>query len=113
MRDRRSFLKTLTAASVASLVPSGGLLGQERVVKLNVKGGAIDVHQHFPPPGVAATFGWSPERALEQMDKFGIGVAILSMTQNGDLLYTGTENGRNAVRRGNDYGAKVMQQHPA
>ena len=112
MRDRRSFLKTLTAAGVASLVPSGGLLGQERVVKLNVKGGAIDVHQHFPPPGAAATFGWSPERALEQMDKFGIGVAILSMTQNGDLLYDGTEKGRAAVRRGNEYGAKLMQQHP-
>jgi predicted TIM-barrel fold metal-dependent hydrolase len=102
----------LTAAGVASLIPSGGPLGQERVVKLNVEGGAIDVHQHFPPPGAAVTFGWSPERALEQMDKFGIGVAILSMTQNGDLLYDGTEKGRAAVRRGNEYGAKLMQQHP-
>jgi predicted TIM-barrel fold metal-dependent hydrolase len=58
------------------------------------------------------TFGWSPERALEQMDKFGIGVAILSMTQNGDLLYDGTEKGRAAVRAGNELGATLMQQHP-
>ena len=50
--------------------------------------------------------------SLEQMDKFGIGVAILSMTQNGDLLYNGTEKGRAAVRAGNEYGARLMQQHP-
>ena len=28
-----------------------GLFGQERVEKLNVRGGAIDVHHHFVPPG--------------------------------------------------------------
>jgi predicted TIM-barrel fold metal-dependent hydrolase len=34
------------------------------------------------------------------------------MTQNGDLLYNGTEKGRAAVRAGNEYGARLMQQHP-
>ncbi len=38
--------------------------------------------------------------SLEQMDGFGIGVAILSMTHNGELLYNGTEKGRAAVRAG-------------
>jgi predicted TIM-barrel fold metal-dependent hydrolase len=56
---------------------------------------------------------WTPEKSLEQMDTFGIAVAILSMTQSGDLLYDGTEKGRAAVRRGNEYGATLMQQHPA
>ncbi len=46
------------------------------------------------------------------MDKFGISVAILSMTQMGDTLYNGTEAGRTSVRTGNDYGAKLMQQYP-
>jgi predicted TIM-barrel fold metal-dependent hydrolase len=46
------------------------------------------------------------------MDEFGIGVAILSMTQNGELLYNGTEKGRAAVRAGNEYGAGLMQQYP-
>jgi predicted TIM-barrel fold metal-dependent hydrolase len=50
--------------------------------------------------------------SLEQMDKFGIGVAILSMTQNGELLYNGTAKGRAAVRAGNEYGAELMQQYP-
>ena len=46
------------------------------------------------------------------MEQFGIGVAILSMTQNGDLLYNGTEKGRAEIRRGNDYGARLMQKYP-
>ena len=114
MSNRREFLKTLTAAGAASLVPFGDLFGQERVVKLNVKGGAIDVHHHFQAPGTAAGGRpWSVELSLQQMEKFGIGVAILSMSQNGPLFYDGTEKGRTAVRRGNEYGAKLMQQHPA
>ena len=50
--------------------------------------------------------------SLEQMDKFGIGVAVLSMTQNGELLYNGGAKGRSAVRAGNEYGAELMQRYP-
>ena len=46
------------------------------------------------------------------MDKFDIAVAVLSLTQMGDLLYDGTEKGRANVRLGNDYGAKLMSDHP-
>jgi hypothetical protein len=46
------------------------------------------------------------------MDKFDIAVSMLSMTQMGDVLYDNTEKGRKAVRTGNDYGAKVMADHP-
>jgi predicted TIM-barrel fold metal-dependent hydrolase len=119
MNDRRTFLKTLAAAGTAGFMPpafaqgSGGA-GAKPAVRLNVRGGAIDVHHHFQGPGMSAgNRPWTPERSLEQMEKFGIGVAILSMTQNGDLLYDGTEKARAAVRRGNEYGAKLMQQHPA
>ena len=113
MNDRRTFLKTLAAAGTAGFMPRT-LRGQSNVVRLNVRGGAIDVHHHFQGPGMSAgNRPWTPERSLEQMEKFGIGVAILSMTQNGDLLYDGTEKGRAAVRRGNEYGAKLMQQYPA
>jgi 6-methylsalicylate decarboxylase len=113
MNDRRTFLKALAAAGTAGFMPRT-LRGQSNVVRLNVRGGAIDVHHHFQGPGMSAgNRPWTPERSLEQMEKFGIEVAILSMTQNGDLLYDGTEKGRAAVRRGNEYGAKLMQQHPA
>jgi predicted TIM-barrel fold metal-dependent hydrolase len=113
MTGRRAFLKTLAAAGAASALPAHGLLGQERAVKLNVRGGAIDVHHHFLAPGMTTNRAWSVDLSLAQMDKFGIGVAILSMTQSGELLYNGTEKGRAAVRAGNEFGAKVMQQHPS
>jgi predicted TIM-barrel fold metal-dependent hydrolase len=113
MKDRRTFLKTLAAAGAVAVVPRA-LAGQERGVKLNVRGGAIDVHHHFQAPGMGGgNRPWTVEGSLEEMEKFGIGVAILSMTQNGDLLYEGGEKGRAAVRRGNEYGASLMQKHPA
>jgi hypothetical protein len=62
MTNRRQFLETLAAAAAASLVPSSGVFGRGRVAKLNVPGGATNRP-------------WSPQMSLEQMDKFGIGVA--------------------------------------
>jgi 6-methylsalicylate decarboxylase len=112
MTDRRAFLKTLAAAGAATMVPLNGVFGQERVVKLNVRGGAIDVHHHFQPPGATGNRPWSVDLSLQQMEKFGISVAIMSMTQNGELLYNATEKGRTAVRQGNDFGAKIMADHP-
>lgn len=62
----------------------------------------------------ANTFGrgWTPEKTLEQMDKFNISVSILSMTQMGPLLYDNTQKGRDAVRTGNDYGASLVAKWP-
>src|SRR5262245_21542462 len=112
MTDRRRFIKALGVASAAALVPSAGLFGQERTVRLNVRGGAIDVHHHFQPPGGTSNRPWSPQLTLDSMEKFNIGVGILSMTQNGELLYNGAEKGRAAVRGGNEFGARLMQQYP-
>ena len=113
--SRRDFLKALAATGFyASTV-----FTQEKVNKVNVRGGAIDVHHHHQPPALGPGAGgrggrgpWTPEKTLEQMDKFGISVAVLSMTQMGDVLYTGDETGRKNVRLGNDYGAKLMHDHP-
>jgi predicted TIM-barrel fold metal-dependent hydrolase len=113
MRGRRTFLKSLAAAGTALMAPTGDLFGQERVNRLEVPGGAIDVHHHFVPPGHRAyPRPWSVEASLDQMERFGIGVAILSMTQNADLLYNGTEKGRMEVRHGNDYCAELVQKYP-
>lgn len=114
MTNRRTFLKVLAAAGAATAFPLRGAFGQRDVVKLDVRGGAIDVHHHFNMPGskgnARVPLPWTPERALEQMDKFNIGVAILSRT--GGQYYDATEKSRTAARESNDYGAKVMQQYP-
>jgi predicted TIM-barrel fold metal-dependent hydrolase len=112
MTNRRRFLEALAVSGVASLAPCVAAFAQPRRTKLNVRGGAIDVHHHFVPPQGVTNRPWSPQMSLDQMDEFGIGVAILSMTQNAELLYNGSEKGRAAVRAGNEYGASLMQQHP-
>ena len=114
--NRRELLKTLAAVG-AGMALSREPLDAQFVNKSTAKGGRIDVHHHHAPPGLQAggrgrNGPWTPERSLEQMDKFDIAVAILSMTQMGDALYNGTEKGRANVRLGNDYGAKLMAEHP-
>lgn len=123
--SRRDALRTLGSASATATLPVRELFAQF-VTKSTARGGRIDVHHHHVPPGVGGfggagrggagrggrTGNWTPESTLEQMEKFDIAVAILSMTQMGDILYDNTEKGRAAVRKGNDYGAKVMSDHP-
>ena len=113
-RNRREFVKTMGALSAGAV--SRGVLRGQSVNKSTAKGGRIDVHHHHQPPSLRLGRGrgpvWTPELSLEQMDKFDIAVAILSLTQNGDALYDGTEKGRTNVRTGNDYGARLMSDHP-
>ena len=119
--SRRDVLRSI-AATGAAAVAAGELLGQF-VNKSTAKGGRIDVHHHHMPPGLTGPAApvaagaqarptWTVERTLEQMDKFDIAVSILSLTQSGNIFYDNTEKGRAAIRKGNDYGAKVMADHP-
>lgn len=111
---RRDVLKTLALGAGVALC--GPDLRGQFVNKSTAKGGRIDVHHHHQPPtlrlGGRPGRAWTPEWSLEQMDKFDIAVAILSLTQMGDALYDGTEKGRANVRLGNEYGARLMADHP-
>ena len=51
MTNRRQLLAAMAAAGAASVMPWSSVFGQDRVVKLNVRGGAIDVYHHFVLPG--------------------------------------------------------------
>jgi len=116
---RRTLLHSVSVAGVAALLSDVRLFGQI-ANKSTAQGGRIDVHHHHIPPALLARLpnaptrftSWTPEQSLEQMDKFDIAVSILSLTQMGDILYDGKETGAAAVRLGNEYGAKVMSEHP-
>jgi predicted TIM-barrel fold metal-dependent hydrolase len=119
--SRRDVLKALGAAGAAGAMFSSNSLFGQKVDKSTAKGGRIDVHHHHAPPALRTGPGgrgrggygpWTPELSQMMMDKYDIAVAILTMTQMGNLLYDNTEKGRRNVRMGNDYGAKVMADHP-
>ena len=110
---RRGFLKALAMTGAGAVLPPS-LLSQEKVNRLTARGGAIDVHHHYRPPleGAVGNPKWSAQMSLDQMDKFGIAVSLLSMTQLREQLYDGTEKGRKLMRFCNDFAAKLMQDHP-
>ena len=110
--SRRDALKALGAAG---MVAAASEMSGQFINKSTAKGGRIDMHHHHVPSGMGAGGrggAWTVDATLEQMHKFDISVAILSMTQMGNVLYDNTPKGRAEVRRGNDYGAKLVAEHP-
>lgn len=123
MQDRRDFLKTFAAAGASA----AALLAQNPNPPKNYKTGRLDVHHHFelPPAGGGGRGGggrggggrggvsaWTPEQSLEQMDKFDIGFAMLSHPGDGDQVMDATEKGTMFARKINEFGAKIVSDHP-
>jgi 6-methylsalicylate decarboxylase len=86
--------------------------------------GMIDVHFHLIPqfyrdavyeagrgPAIGRYPDWSPQLALELMDKHGIAVAITSIAQPG-VGFMPDEKAADFARRCNDYAAELIGQHP-
>jgi predicted TIM-barrel fold metal-dependent hydrolase len=103
MSTRRDFVKTLAAGAI--LAQRGGLAGGPRT-------GRIDVHHHRTTVGGGGRTEWSPRRSLEEMDKYGIDVAITSVSAAGPALYEGTEKSNTFARASNEQGAKMVQEFP-
>lgn len=81
----------------------------------------IDVHHHFFPPEYLAVMGdmakrpvvrdWTTARSLEEMDKNGIGTAVLSLSPPG-LHHVGKEETRRLARAVNEHATKLRSIHP-
>ena len=111
--------KTLRRRDLFRFVTAGCLLtangaAAQRSSRVPRKG-KIDVHHHVPPPpGTAAGGGngpvWSPEIAVEEMDRNGVATGIGSP---GPLPITAdVEMVRKLAREYNEYGARIGQDHP-
>jgi predicted TIM-barrel fold metal-dependent hydrolase len=122
-RSRRSFLVGAGAFVAASVVPGGLVLAQGESRKL------IDTHHHFYPPAYqkawldwedqrkiphfAQQVAWTRDKAVEEMDRNGIRVAVLSIASTPGLWFdTGSESAGRMVRICNDYGAEMMRDYP-
>ena len=116
--SRRHFLfNALTAILGASAGGSLAALAQTGASTTD----KVDFHHHFIPArhleAIVAqresgrTPAWSPERSIEEMDKNGIATSIVSLVQPGVWL-GGIENSRKLARDCNEYGAKMVTDHP-
>jgi predicted TIM-barrel fold metal-dependent hydrolase len=82
----------------------------------------VDFHHHFVPPrhleAILAqresgrTPPWSPELSIAEMDKNGIATAICSLVQPGVWLGSGVDAARTLARECNEYGARMVADHP-
>ena len=82
----------------------------------------IDVHHHHAPPELSAVIerlqtgqqpliDWTPTRSIEDMDRGGVAAAVVSITNPG-LWFGDAAVTRRLARACNDYGAKLVQDHP-
>ena len=123
--DRRSFITASLAAiglGTASAVGRRISAGQQSQSSIAATKYRVDVHHHFGPPAwVAAMKGqkllqpantaWTPEKSLEDLDRGGGAAAVLSITNPG--LYLGDKQQTvRLARECNDFGARVVQNHP-
>jgi predicted TIM-barrel fold metal-dependent hydrolase len=128
--QRRRVLTGLGAAAAAaaaeSLLHPGFALAQAPQYGARRR---IDVHHHFLPPAyreeirdalVASATGspgfglvmkWSPQMSLDAMDEFGVAAAVLSISTPG-VWFGNVADARRLARECNEYGARMMQDHP-
>src|SRR6267142_5208802 len=122
--DRRSFLTAALASLGATIAASRDRAPQ---TPPRAAGSAnprrIDMHHHFAPPAwVAEVRGrpllqpantrWTPEQSIEDMDRGGVAAAVVSITNPG-IWFGDAAQTRRLARACNDYGASLVQKHPA
>src|SRR4029078_3835737 len=115
--DRRRFL----AFGAASLGGAATRFGAPAVLA-KPSHSRIDVHHHFVPPGHADVMAvrrsggrppkWSPQASLDDMDKSGIATALVSLVQPGAWFGDDVPLSRRLARECNEYGARMMADHP-
>lgn len=84
----------------------------------------IDLHHHFFPPAfVAAALDryrqrektivseWTPQKALEEMNRRGVATAVLSITTPG-IWFGDAQAARTLARQCNEYAARMVKDHP-
>jgi predicted TIM-barrel fold metal-dependent hydrolase len=118
---RREFLAGLATAGATALV-SDVLDGAQVRPGTPMPPHRIDVHYHFSSPGFIAAIkarntgqvalmNWTPARALEDMDRDGVATSIVS-TSEPNVWFGDNAAARTLARECNEYGARLMADHP-
>jgi predicted TIM-barrel fold metal-dependent hydrolase len=118
---RREFLAGLAAVGATALVPDA-LFGAQARPAAAVTPFRIDVHYHGNSPGFIAAikahdtkqtalYNWTPAKALEDMDKDGVAVSMLS-TSEPSVYFGDAAAARALARESNEFFARLMADHP-
>jgi predicted TIM-barrel fold metal-dependent hydrolase len=118
--DRRRFITSLISSLGLAAIGAERLSGLAQTVASTPY--RIDVHHHFAPPAWlaevkgrpllnAANTTWTTARSIEDMDRGGVAAAMISVTNPG-LWFGDRAVTRRLTRACNDYGARVVQDHP-
>jgi predicted TIM-barrel fold metal-dependent hydrolase len=119
---RRQFILGASALAAGALLPVRGVAALAPVAKAR----SIDMHHHFGPPKWAEFLaarklllgvwdGWTPAKAVEELDRAGVAAAAVSITYPGIWLGEGVvpiEATRAMARDCNDFGAKMVADYP-
>ena len=120
---RRGFLTKLAALGAAAALP-GELFAQDAKkapAASRAKPYRIDVHHHLLYPGYFDDVGslrqggggrikWSPAMSIEEMDRSGIALSLLSLIQPAAAV-ADLALGRKIARQGNEFGAQLARDH--
>jgi predicted TIM-barrel fold metal-dependent hydrolase len=114
------FVGAATLGAGLTLGPSSDFAQDSRSTKPRF----IDVHHHYLPPfyveaigekpiaaGTAGVPKWSPESSIEVMDRAGVEMAVLSITNPGIALKDPKQR-QNLARECNQYARKLALGHP-
>jgi predicted TIM-barrel fold metal-dependent hydrolase len=120
--SRRHFMRGMAGAAAVAAAGLGKPSGAAAQAAENAKPFRIDVHHHLSPPTYiaasnAGNFGdplmknWTPAKSIEDMDRAGVAIAMLSVTTPGLNFISGAA-ARKLARECNEYAAKLVADHP-
>jgi predicted TIM-barrel fold metal-dependent hydrolase len=120
--SRRAFMAGLAATTAAAALGAPAVHAQGART-------LIDTHHHFYPPSYLAmqkeyegkrnippypgVFDWTPAKAIENMDKNGIRMAVISLASTPGLWFdAGADEAAKTVRVCQDFAADMRRDHP-
>jgi predicted TIM-barrel fold metal-dependent hydrolase len=115
---RRTFLTGLAALGAGAFFYRDEMHAQTRGAAPH----RIDVHNHIAPPNYIAELarkgqvqaglqGWTPAKAIEDMDQAGVATSITSISPPG-IWFGDDAAARRLARECNDYAARLAADHP-
>ncbi len=126
--SRRQLLQSLATLGTGAILPAGGLMAQAASQVASGSPNRIDVHHHIFPPrymsvarerviavatglDAAPLLNWTPAKAIEEMDRNGVAIAMTSLTLPG-VWFGGTQAARDLARACNEYAAQMAKDYP-